>query len=160
MLQKFKTEIKWAFIFIAILLIWSVLERLLGFHDKYIGNHPTMSSFFMIPAIIVFALALRDKKKTDFNGTATYKELLISGLIISFIIAVFSPLTQLLISKVISPDYFENAINYSVESGNATKEEAVAYFNYTSYAIQGPIFSIAMGLVTSAILAIFIRSKQ
>ncbi len=159
MFKNLKTEIKWAFIFIGTLLVWMTLERLFGLHDKHIAYHPMVSFAFMIPAIIVFVLALKDKKKSDYNGNVTYLQLFKSGIIISVIIALLTPLTQWFISNVITPDYFENAINYSVESGNVSLEEAEAYFNYKNYVIEGSIFAIISGVVTTAIIALFLRTK-
>jgi hypothetical protein len=41
-----------------------------------------------------------------------------------------------------------------------TTAEAEANFNYQSYAIQGFIGALAMGIVTTAIAMIFIRTKK
>ena len=56
-------------------------------------------------------------------------------------------------------DYFNNVITYTVESGRMSQQGAEAYFNYNSYLIQGIFFSLAMGIVTSAIVSIFVKKK-
>ena len=62
---------------------------------------------------------------------------------------------------VISPEYFPNVIKRSVEIGYFNSlEEARAQFNYPNYAIQGAIGALLMGIVTSAIAMIFIRTKK
>jgi hypothetical protein len=61
--------------------------------------------------------ALLDKRKNFYNGVMTYKQGFITGLIITAIVTIFSPLTQWIISNVITPDYFKNVIQYSVETG-------------------------------------------
>ena len=67
----------------------------------------------------------------------SYKEGFISGLIISIILMIFAPLTQAITSNIITPDYFANVIQYSVETGYHTSlEEAEAYFNLKNYIIQ------------------------
>lgn len=83
----------------------------------------------------------------------------ISGLIITIIVTVFSPLTQYIISTIITPDYFTNVINYSVSQGMMTQTEAEEYFNLKSYMIQVLIGTPIMGVVTAAIVAIFTRKN-
>jgi hypothetical protein len=105
-------------------------------------------------------LALIDKRNNYFNGIITWKQGFISGLIITLIITVLTPLTQLIVSNIITPEYFPNIIEYSVKEGMMTFEEAEKYFSLTSYIMQGAIGSFVMGLITSAIVAFFIRKKS
>lgn len=138
-----------------------LLEKLSGLHSTYIDYHLYLTNLFAIPAIIVMVMALKDKKKNFYNGQMTYKQGLISGIILSIIIAVISPLTQWITSYVISPEYFPNVIKRSVELGYySSTEEAQANFNYKNYAIQGAIGALIMGIVTTAIAMIFIRTKN
>jgi hypothetical protein len=52
-------------------------------------------------------------------------------------------------------------IKRSVELGYyKTTAEAEANFNYQNYAIQGAFGALVMGIVTTAIAMIFIRSKK
>ncbi|MEZ4911340.1 MAG: DUF4199 domain-containing protein [Saprospiraceae bacterium] len=159
-MTNIRIEIKWAIIFIIVTLIWMEIEKLSGLHGKYIDYHLYLTNLFMIPAIWIMVKALKDKKMNFYNGRMTYKQGLVTGIIISVIIAVFSPLVQWIISYVITPEYFPNVIKRSVELGYyKTTEEAEAYFNYKNYAIQSTIGALIMGIVTSAIAMIFIRSK-
>jgi hypothetical protein len=136
-------------------------EKVAGLHDKYIDYHIYLTNLFAIPAIIMMVLALREKKKQVYNGKMTYGQGLISGIIISAIIALLAPLTQWITSYVITPEYFPNVIKRSVELGYyKTTEEAAANFNYTNYAIQSSIGALIMGIATTAIAMIFIRSKK
>ncbi len=160
-MKKFIIEIKWAFVFIATMLLWMLLEKWIGLHSTHIDKHQYLTMLFMIPAILVYVLALKDKRKRDYNGQMSYLQGFVSGMIISAIVTVFSPLTQWIISYVITPEYFLNVIEYSVKTGYyKTLEEAQAYFNYTNYAIQSTIWALIMGAITSAIVAIFTRSKK
>jgi len=160
-MKNIKTEIKWAIIFSIMGLLWMVLEKLSGLHGKYIDYHLYLTNLFAIPAIWVMVLALKDKKKNFYNGTMSYKQGLISGIILSVIIALLSPLTQWITSFVISPEYFPNVIKRSVElEYYKTTVTAEANFNYKNYAIQGAIGALGMGIVTTAIAMIFIRTKN
>ena len=158
--MRFKTELKWAIIFVLMTLAWLTMEKVLGYHDEKISQHPMVSSLIFIPAITVYVFAFLDKRKTDFSGVMTYKQGLVFGLIVSAIVTLFVPITQSIISFVISPDYFKNAIAYSVEQGEVTQEEAEAYFNLKSYIIQGMVATPIIGALTSAIVAIFTKKAQ
>ncbi|WP_228850481.1 DUF4199 domain-containing protein [Aegicerativicinus sediminis] len=160
-MKNLKIELKWAIIFSIVALIWMVLENLSGLHGKYIDYHMYLTNLFAIPAIIVMVKALKDKKNNYYGGQMSYKQGLISGIIISLIIAFLSPITQWITSNVIAPEYFPNVIERSVELGYyKSTEEASEYFNFGSYVIQGAIGSLIMGILTTAIVMIFIRSKN
>ena len=156
-MNKFKIEIKWSVIFIIMMLLWMVMEKVTGLHDVHIDKHAIYTNFVAIPAIIVYVLALLDKRKNYYDGKMTYMQGFISGLIISIIVTIFSPLTQYITSTIITPDYFITIINYSVSQGMMTQTEAEAYFNLKSYMIQVLIGTPIMGIVTAAIVAIFTR---
>ena len=143
-MNKFKIEIKWALIFIVMMLSWMVLERVTGLHDVHIDKHYIYTNFVAILAIIVYVLALLDKRKNFYSGVMSYKQGFMAGLIITLIVTAFSPLTQYITSTIISPDYFANVINYSVTEGLMTQTEAEAYFNIKSYLVQVIIFTPIM----------------
>jgi hypothetical protein len=160
-MKNLKIEIKWATIFSVVSLLWMLLEKLCGLHGKYIDYHLYLTNLFAIPAIIVMVMALKDKKKSFYGGQMNYKQGLISGIVLSVIIALISPLTQWITSYVITPEYFPNVIKRSVEIGYfKTTAEAEANFNYQNYAIQGAIGALVMGVVTIAIAMIFLRTKK
>jgi hypothetical protein len=155
-----KIETKWAIIFSAMVLLWMLLEKLTGLHSTNIDYQMYLTNLFAIPAIWVMVLALKDKKKNYYNEQISYKQGLISGIILSLIIALISPLTQWITSYIISPEYFPNVIKRSVELGYYnTTEEAQANFNYKNYAVQGAFGALIMGILTTAIAMIFIRTK-
>lgn len=156
---KFKTEIKWGVIFSVVMILWMVFERMMGWHDQHIDQHMVLTNLFAIPAIAVYVFALLDKRKSDYRGRMTWKEGFISGLYITLVVALLSPLVQILIHTVISPDYFQNVIDYSVNSGEQTREAAEDYFNLQSYMVQGLIGAIIMGVFTSAIVAAFTKKS-
>lgn len=62
-MKNIQIEIKWAFIFSLVGLVWMVLEKLSGLHGKYIDYHLYLTNLFAIPAIIIMVMALKDKKK-------------------------------------------------------------------------------------------------
>ena len=160
-MNKVSIEFKWALIFTVVALLWMVLEKVTGLHDEYIDYHMYLTNLFAIPAIWMMVLALKDKKKNFYNGQMSYKQGLISGIILSVFIALLSPLSQWITSNVITPDYFDNAISRSVELGYFdTVAEAEANFNFRNYVVQGVIGALVMGILTTAVAMIFIRTKN
>lgn len=160
-MKNIKIEIKWALIFSVIGLLWMLLEKICGLHGKHIDYHMYLTNLFSIPAIVMMVLALKNKKTDFYNGKMSYNQGLISGIILSAIIALLSPLTQWVTSYVISPEYFPNAIKRSVEIGYFyTIADAEANFNYPNYAIQGAIGALIMGIATTAIVMLFVKTKK
>ena len=159
-MKKIKIEIKWAIIFVVMTLIWMVLEKLVGLHDEHIDKHPIYTNFIAIPAIAIYVFALLDKRKNFYKGAMTYKQGFITGLIITAIVTVLSPLTQYITSTIITPEYFPNMISYSVETGKLTQVAAEEYFNLKNYLLQVIIGTPVMGILTTAIVAIFTRKKS
>lgn len=154
-------EVKWAAIFIVTMLAWMLLEKLTGLHSTHIDKQQYLTMLFMLPAILVYVLALRDKKRRFYGGEMTYMQGFVSGVIVTVIVTVLSPLSQWVISYVITPEYFPNVIEYSLKTGYfKTVEEAQAYFSYSNFAIQSVVWSLAMGIATSAVVAIFVRSRK
>lgn len=160
-MKNLKIEIKWAIIFSVIGLLWMFLEKLVILHSTHIDKHMYLTNLYVIPAIIVMVLALKDKKKNFYAGQMTYKQGLISGIIISVCIALLSPFTQWITSTIITPEYFPNVIAYAVKTGyHKSIEEAETYFNLSNYIVQSTIGALIMGIITTAIAMLFIRSKK
>jgi hypothetical protein len=160
-MRSVKIEIRWAIIFCIMQLVWMLLEKLTGLYDENIDKHHIYTNFIAIPSIGIYVLALLDKRKNFYQGTMSYKQGFVSGLIITLIVTLLSPLVQYLISTVIAPQYFPNAIKYAVEKGEMTQNAAESYFNLKSYIQQVVIGTPIMGIITTAIVAVFtIRKKQ
>ena len=156
-MRNYKTEIKWAAIFIVMSLAWMYLEKALGWHDEKIALHPYLTMLYMFPAILVYVLALREKRDKDLNGKMSWKQGFLSGMLVSIIVAAFSPISMYVTQHWITPDYFPNAIEYAVNEQQLTLEAAQDYFSYKSYVVQSVIGAIIMGLITSSIVAAIVK---
>ena len=159
-MQNIKIEIKWALIFILMTLVWMLLEKLAGLHSTHIDKHAIVTNLIAIHAVGIYLFALLEKRNRFYKGVMTYKQGFVCGLIITIIITVFSPLTQFITSTIITPEYFPNVIKYAVAEGEMTQTEAENYFNLKNYIIQGLIGAFAMGILTTAIIAFFVRTKK
>ncbi len=159
-MKNIKIEIKWALIFVIVMLLWMVLEKLAGLHDSNIKDHAIFTNFVAIPAVAVYVLALLEKKRNVYGGEMSFGQGFISGLKITVIVTILSPLTQYITSTFITPDYFRNAIEFAVANNLSTREDAENYFTMSNYIKQGLIGAPVMGLITSATVAFFVRSKS
>lgn len=159
-MKNVRIEIKWGVLFILVGLIWMVFEKAMGWHDVHIDQHATYSMFIAPIAIAIYVFALLDKKRNFYGGRMSYMQGLVSGLIVTGVVVILSPLSQYITSTYITPEYFNNVIAYSVSSRQMEQQAAEEYFNLKSYIIQSTIFAAVMGLITSAVVAIFVRSKS
>ena len=140
-----------------VLLAWTWMEKLVGLHDEHIDKHPIYTNFFALVAIVVYYLGIREKRNKDYNGKMTWLQGLTTGAIISLVVTILTPLGVWFTQTVITPDYFDNAIEFSVENGYSRLEEAEDYFSLKNYIIQSVIFAPVVGVATSAVIALFVR---
>ncbi len=158
--MKRAIEVKWGLIFVTVALLWMVLERMAGLHGPRIEQHATWTNLFAIPAIAVYVLALRDKRERDLGGTMTFGQGFVSGLIITAVVAGLAPLSQWLTHTVVTPDYFANAIAAAERLGMSSTSAAEAYFNLSNYIRLGVVGGLAMGVVTSVVVAFLVRKSD
>lgn len=159
-IKDFSIEMKWAFYFALMSLAWMLLEKAVGLHGKYIDYHLYLTNLFAIPAVWFMILALKDKRKNFYAGSMSYFQGLKSGVVLSFFIALLSPLTQWIVSYIITPEYFPNVIKRSVELGYYPSTEAAeAHFNFHNFALSSTIFAFIFGVITTIVVMFFIKSK-
>lgn len=157
--MKFIYEIKWGLLFTFVALLWMVFEKAMGWHGPKIELHPIFTNLFAILAIGIYILAFLDKRKND-HGPMRWKHGFFFGLGIAVVVTILNPLSQWIISTLISPEFFPNAIKYAVENNKLSQEEAEAYFSLKNYIIQGTYGGLIMGAITAAIVALFIQKKH
>ncbi len=155
-----RIEIKWALIFTGMGLLWMTLERAFGLHDSHIDLHPYLTNLIAIPAILVYLFCLREKRDIYYKGKITYKQSFISGLILTSFVTILVPLNQWITLDYITPHFFENVIEYSVDNELMTLQDAKAYFNFQNYLIQSVVFAPVVGVITTAIVSRFIKAKK
>ena len=158
-MKKYSIEIKWALRFTLLTLAWPIGEKAIGLHDVHIENYGLCSLLFVFPAFLFFYLALAEKKKYFYHNSITWQQGFICGAVISLIIAVLNPITQLVIYKSISPTFFDTIIAYKVKHGMSLKT-VQEVFNLKSYIIQTTLSNLSYGFVTGALVSVFIRNKK
>ena len=159
-MKNFSIEIKWALRFTLLTLAWAIGEKFIGLHDEHINNYGMCSFLFVFPAILFFFQAINEKKKYVYNNSMTFRQGFIACVILSFIISLLNPLAQLVIYKSITPHFFDTIIAYKVKSGYLTLENAKVYFNLKTYMIESTFIGLSKGIITGAIVSLFIRNKK
>jgi hypothetical protein len=159
-MKKFAIEIRWGIQFSIVSLVWMIFEKTMGWHDALISKHAIYTNLFAFAAVGLYFIALTDKKKNFFHGSMDWKQGFISGLVMSTVIAVLSPMVQSITFSYITPHFFENIIKYVVAHKIQTQSQAETYFNLKSYVIQGIFGAFSFGALTSAIVAFVLRTKS
>ena len=160
MLRRYILELSWALIFILAMLLWMLFERVIGLHSVHISVHPIYTNFFAVIAILIYVLALRQKRDRFYAGQMTWLQGFYCGLMITLIIALLTPFTQWIVHTLITPHFFVNAATHAIETGMMEASGAGAYFNLTAYIVQAFFGALIMGIVTSAVVAFFVRSHK
>lgn len=157
-MKSIRIELKWALIFSVVSLLWMFFEKSMGWHDALIENHATYTNFIAPIAVVIYVFALLDKRK-QIGGMITWKQGFVSGAIISMIVALLSPLTQYITHEFITPSFLENARTFAIDSNVVSTEEAEAFFTFKNYVIQSFIGALLMGLITSSVVAFFVKKN-
>ena len=158
-MKRFSIEIKWGIIAIIIFLAWMTLEKELGFHDEKIKWQPLFNLLYIFPTFLVYYLAVREKKIKYYQQNMNWKQGLISAIIISFIIVLFSPITQFIIHEFISPDFLDNTINYTVSRKKFTLSAAKEYTTLISSIWKNISDGLSFGVVIGAIVAYLLKTN-
>ncbi len=157
---KFTIEIRWGIFFALAILIWAMLEKTFGLYGASIASYGIYTNLFAIVAITLYVIALLQKKKEYYNGNMSWRQGFVSGVYLTVVITVLSPICQYIIHTFIAPELLPNLVEYKVKSGYLSRDAAETYFNLESYIYQSSSFALSTGIVTSAIVAYFVKTKN
>ncbi|ACU03986.1 DUF4199 domain-containing protein [Pedobacter heparinus] len=158
-MERYKIELKWAFTFAVMTLLWTLVEELGGLHDKHIDRQPVFGAFILVPAVVIYVMALKAKRK-EYGGTFTYKQVFFSGLLLSLFIGLFSIATSVINLKIISPHYLSNAAKHAVATGNVKIEEANQQYAMWGFIISSAIAAVINGIIITAIVMLFLKDRK
>lgn len=156
--MKLPLELRYALLISFSMLLWLAVETLVGLHDKYINLHPIVTMFALLIPIVFSRMAVKEKKD-QLGGEISFKQALITGLIITSITALLAVPSQIIFHKWINPDFFDNMIAAAVAHGQSATE-ASKYFNLTSYMVQSAFGTLLFGSVIALIVAFVMRTKS
>ncbi len=158
-MKKFTIEFRWAIQFSLLSLVWLIIEKSIGLHDEKIAQQAIYTNLFAFVAVTIYYLALRDKKKNYYLGQMDWKQGTVSGIALTFLITALLPMVQYIGYNYISPTFFDHMIEYSVQSKHMKRAQAEMFFNMNSYTIMGIFNALSMGVITSAIVALLLKTK-
>lgn len=158
-MNRFAYEIKWGAIFTACSILWMAFEKSMGWHDAFIEKQATYSMFFGLIAIAVYVLALLDKKKQHYAGSMNWTQGFLSGLVLTVVIAILTPLSLYAGLTSVSPEFLTNMKNLAISKGSMSPEAAETFYGMQGYIMSSVFFALSTGVVTSAVVALFVRSK-
>jgi len=158
-MKNIKTEVKWAVVYVIMTMVWSLLGKVLGFHDSRIDQGIIFNTLIIIPSVILYVLSMREKKLKYYHGHISYRQSFMSGLILTVFVTVLGPVYPFF-TNIISPNLFEDSIRFVVTSNQMSEADAVKQFTLSSFVVQGIFGSIIFGVVYSAVISIFLKSKK
>lgn len=159
-MKKFAYEFKWAAIFTACSVIWTAFEKSMGWHDEFIARQNSYSMIFGFVAVTLYFLALSDKKKNHYDGRINWVQGFLSGMVLTVMIAALMPLALYASLTTVSPDFLANMKAHALSKGLMTPEIADTFYNLNSYITYSVFFALSTGVVTSAVVALLVRSKN
>lgn len=163
-MKNYTIEVKWAIRFTLLTLAWAIGEKLVGLHDVYIADYGLYTNLIALPALFFYVVALQEKKKYFFQGTMTWSQGFVSGVVLSFLIALLAPIAQFVIYSSVTPHFFETIIAYKTNatlvSHPISKEAATSYFNMKSFMLQSAFSDLSTGVIVGALLSLVLRNQK
>lgn len=156
--SKYYLEIKWSLFFFIMSLSWVWAEKLSGLHDILIQEHATLTNLIALPAVLLYILAMWDKRK-NLDNLMSFKQACMFGLSITLIVVALSPFMTYISFTLITPHFFEHAIQFSVKQNYMNSTDATLYFSLDSYIIQSVFGGFIMGLIITVISAFIMKSS-
>ena len=157
-MKKFAIEIKWGIRYAFLWILWLYIEKSSGYYEAKIGDYALYSLLFYFVTFFVYYVAIKEKKKDFFMGQMSWKQGCVTGIFLTVVMTLLTPICQMIFQKAIAPEFFPNMIEYSISKGNS-REAAENYFNLSSYIIQSIFSTLSFGVVISAVVALFLQTK-
>ena len=153
-----KTFVRFGLLFAAMQTIYIVCEYLLGLHTTYIDQMGWGQLFFFPLAIGMMWYGLATLKKES-EGNLAYLDGIKMGWVVGIVSGAIAVPFFMFYLCCINPDFLSLAIESTVRTGNYSQEEAENLFQVPSYYYGMFIFSQAAGILTNAILGLFMKTS-
>lgn len=158
-MARYGIEIKWSLRFILFAMAWVMLEKAIGWHQLNYVEYFLTSFLFALPGFLFLWLVIREKCNRYYQGQMTWMQGTMSGLLTTFLCVLVVPVTTWNVIHFISPDFFSTLKAEAIASGRMPQEEADLFFGFRGYVLDRIQMGLSGGIVASAILAYFLKSK-
>ena len=157
-MEKFGIEIKRAAIITLALCAWGLIEKKMGLHSDFSNIIISLLLQYLLIILLLF-IAFIDKKKNFYNNQWTFKQAFKFGLFLTGLLTILNPLAQYILYESISPDYFENIIEYQLAKGRSTREELLSIHNIDLKIREGVTNTLSIGVIFTAMFAFILKNK-
>lgn len=158
-MKKIYIELKWAVIFSITLLCWILFELTMGWDKEGLADLWWLTLLFVPFAILMYLLALREKRRRVYDRKMTWMQGFISGIIISVFVALLSPLTEYVAYNFFTQDNFNTLAETSVTNDLMARSKLNNLLNINNYRWQSAFGLFGFGVLNSVIAAFFVRKN-
>ena len=159
MLKKIHVELKWAINFGIAFLLWIIIEKSSGLHDRRITDYTLYTNVFILITVCIYFVALLDKKKNVYQGNMSQSQGFISGILLTLFIGLLTPFLLRISLTYISPDFFSSMKSFMVSSKKMSTSQVNLYYNYRSFLLQTLFLNFSLGILSSAIFSFSLGTK-
>ena len=152
-----KLNLRFGLIFWAVQSAWILGEFAMGWHTTDVDVTRGAQGWFFFPAAAVMAWGLLAHKRA--NQALTYLNGLKMGAAIGVVVGALSIPFHFAYTTFLNPDYTRLMVDSMVATGTATLEDATAQFAMPGYAVGLFLFPIVAGVMTNAILSLFMKTS-
>jgi len=167
--MNFKSEIRTGILLSLGLFLWLLLEFFLGFHTTRIDYHPFITWLCIVIPIAGIYWSMKVKRDRDYAGKITFIQALKSGLVVTAIMSLISPIMVFVYVSAINPLFFSTmlahskvmieGLNISIVDKEKMIEESTRNFSASSYIMQSFFGSLIMGTVLSLLTAALMKRE-
>jgi hypothetical protein len=166
-----KTEIKYALLSAALLVVWVMVEHFLGFNSTRMDIGEYTHSVTPLATLVLLFLGIREKRNRELNGQLTFWQGLRTAFWISFFYAILQALWFALYSNLINPEYTALTVQFKqkqLELSGKTPGQVEDELRITRMIFDGGIkqfvffilATTATGTLVGAILTLFLKTKK
>ena len=132
----------------------------MGWQSERFANFWWLTLLFGPFAVLLYLLALREKRRRVYGGLMTWSQGFLSGLILSVFVALLSPLTEYVAYNFFTPENFNTIAQSSVTNELMTSSKMNEILNINNYRWKSAFGLLFFGIIMSIIAAFFVRRVE
>lgn len=158
-IRGFSTELKWSALFMLGMIVWSIGERLMGFHQEHLDRLAESRHVLMILLAFCHLACLHQKRKNYYGNQMRYWDGLVSCFALTVLVLVAVLPANYIIHTVISPDLQFNRTQYEIAHSHFAYHEVLQRNTLASYNVECLTQFILYGLGLSLSLPLFTSKR-